>query len=39
MNNLDLWLTAAEAIRSTCENLEEFDALIAEYRERRNDPA
>jgi hypothetical protein len=34
---LDLWITAAESVRSTCDNLEEFDLLIAAQKKRRAD--
>jgi hypothetical protein len=38
ISELDLWLAAAEAVRSTCQNLREFDALIAAHRRRRKVP-
>jgi hypothetical protein len=31
---LEVWLRAAEAIRSTCQNLEVFDLLISHQRAR-----
>jgi hypothetical protein len=34
---LNAWIMAAESIRSTCGNLEEFDALIAAQKKRRAD--
>ena len=34
---LDAWLAAAESVRPTCGNLEEFDALIAAQKKRRAD--
>jgi hypothetical protein len=34
---LNEWIMAAESIRGTCGNLEEFDALIAAQKRRRDD--
>lgn len=34
---LDRWLDAAERVRATCQNLEEFDLLIAGQKKRRAD--
>jgi hypothetical protein len=34
---LDLWLAAAESVRSTCDNPEAFDALIAAQKKRLAD--
>jgi len=34
---LNDWIEAAESIRSTCGNLEEFDSLIAGQKKRRAD--
>jgi hypothetical protein len=34
---LNSWIEAAESVRSTCGNLEEFDSLIATQKKRRAD--
>ena len=34
---LDAWIVAAESVRSTCGNLEVFDALIAAQKKRLAD--
>ena len=34
---LNAWIAAAEAVRPTCGNLEEFDLLIAAQKKRRAD--
>jgi hypothetical protein len=36
-NALEVWIAAAESVRSTCDNLEAFDALIATQKKRLAD--